>query len=212
MNDQAALSLDKDAEPEKKLDAGDVCDLLRAKYPRDRYALFFDVPDAVSLQQRRRIDALAFGIWQSVGREIHGFEIKVSRGDWLREVKQVDKADPFIAVCDRFWLVTSDYKVASSPWARLSQTMGERQDRSIELVAFWAIYDCGPFVAGIQMLEAFFHVRLASLCQPHPTQWGPGEWHDIYWPNLVDYMESMFGMLGALGVNARRGQVVNPRW
>lgn len=86
--------------------------LLRAKYPRESWALFFNVPDAVSLDQRRRIDALAFGIWKSVGRDIHGFEFKVSRSDWLRELKQVSKADPFIALCDYFWLVTADTKLA----------------------------------------------------------------------------------------------------
>lgn len=86
--------------------------LLREKYQRDRYALFFNVPDAVSLDARRRIDAVAVGIWRSVGRDISGFELKVSRSDWLREVKQVDKADPFIKVCDFFWLVTADEKIA----------------------------------------------------------------------------------------------------
>ena len=107
--DTAELPLD---EPATKLSTPALGDLLRAKYPRDRYALFFDVPDAVGLDQRRRIDALAFGIWQSVGREIQGFELKVSRSDWLRELKQVNKADPFIAICDRFWLVTADSSIA----------------------------------------------------------------------------------------------------
>lgn len=86
--------------------------MLRAKYQRDRYALFFDVPDAVSLDARRRIDAVAVGIWKSVGRSIDAFELKISRADWLRELKQVDKADPFISICDRFWLVTGDPTVA----------------------------------------------------------------------------------------------------
>src|SRR5215510_9792636 len=99
-------------EPTTKVTTSDLMRMLREKYPGDRYALFFDVPDAVSLQQRRRIDALAFGIWQSVGRDIVAFELKVSRSDWLREVKQVDKADPFIAMCDRFWPVTADAKIA----------------------------------------------------------------------------------------------------
>ena len=87
-------------------------DLMRAKYPADRYALFFEVPDAVGIDSRRRIDAVAFGLWKSVGRRIEGFEFKSSRSDWLREVKMVDKADPFVAVCDFFWLVTTDSTIA----------------------------------------------------------------------------------------------------
>lgn len=90
----------------------DLHDQLRARYPADRYALFFEVPDAVSVDARRRIDAVAVGVWKSVGRSITGFEFKASRSDWLREVKQVNKADPFIAVCDYFYLVTTDASIA----------------------------------------------------------------------------------------------------
>jgi hypothetical protein len=86
--------------------------LLRERYPREKYALLFDVPDAVSLDQRRRIDAIAFGCWASLGRSLEGFELKISRADWLREMKQVNKADPFVALCDRFWLVTADSTMA----------------------------------------------------------------------------------------------------
>lgn len=86
--------------------------MLREKYQRDRYALFFDVPDAVSLDARRRIDAVAVGIWRSVGRKVEAFELKVSRSDWLRELKQVDKADSVLKLCDHFWLVTGDPSVA----------------------------------------------------------------------------------------------------
>jgi hypothetical protein len=110
-----------------KITTADLENLLRTKYPHDRYALFFDVPDAVSLDQRRRIDAIACGIWKSVGRNIEGFELKASRSDWLREVKQVDKADPFLKLCDRFWLVTTDASVAKieeipAAWGWMSAT------------------------------------------------------------------------------------------
>jgi hypothetical protein len=99
-------------EDEPKLTTAQLEDLLRAKYDRVRYALFFDVPDAVSLDARRRIDAVAIGIWKSVGRNVSAFELKVSRSDWLRELKHVNKADPFVAICDYFWLVTGDPSVA----------------------------------------------------------------------------------------------------
>src|ERR1700734_3267187 len=93
--------------PEAKLTTAALQDLLAAKYPRDRYALFFDVPDNVGTNQRRRADAIAVGCWNSVGHLVEGFELKVSRSDWLREVASVNKADPFIERCDRWWLVTS---------------------------------------------------------------------------------------------------------
>jgi hypothetical protein len=112
MTKKAAAGPELELEASPKLSTEQLEAMLRAKYPRDRYALFFDVPDAVSLDARRRIDAVAVGIWKSVGREIEAFELKVSRSDWLREVKQVNKADPFVALCDRFWLVTGDPSVA----------------------------------------------------------------------------------------------------
>jgi hypothetical protein len=106
------VELQLDEPPETKLSTPALEEMLREKYPRDKYALLFDVPDAVSMDQKRRIDALAFGCWASLGRTLEGFELKISRGDWLREMKQVNKADPFVALCDRFWLVTSDSTVA----------------------------------------------------------------------------------------------------
>lgn len=100
---------------------------MELRYPGDRYAVFYDVPDNVGLDSRRRADAIAFGMWKSVGRLIEGFEFKASRSDWLREVKQVEKADPFIERCDRWWLVTTDATIAKleeipACWGWLSLT------------------------------------------------------------------------------------------
>lgn len=90
----------------------DLVQLLAVKYPVDRFALFFDVPDDVGMHARRRADAIAVGIWKSVGHSIDGFELKASRSDWLRELKSVDKADPFLERCDRWWLVTTTQAIA----------------------------------------------------------------------------------------------------
>jgi hypothetical protein len=45
------------------------------------------------------------------GLELVGFELKISRGDWLRERKQPWKADPIKQFCDRWYLVVSDLKI-----------------------------------------------------------------------------------------------------
>lgn len=102
---------------------------LAEKYPRDRYALFFNVPDAVGTNANRRADAIAIGCWRSVGHSIDGFELKVSRSDWLREVGQVRKADPFVERCDRWWLVTSSPDIAKleeipACWGWMALTKG----------------------------------------------------------------------------------------
>lgn len=52
----------------------------------------------------RRFDALSIMAWGSRGHEALGFEIKVSRSDWLRELKDVGKADPLVSLCTRWWI------------------------------------------------------------------------------------------------------------
>lgn len=56
----------------------------------------------------RTADALAIDTWQSKGMELHGFEVKCTRSDWLTELKQPEKSAPFRDVCDRWWLVIAD--------------------------------------------------------------------------------------------------------
>lgn len=91
----------------------EVNQMLWNKYTeKGEYVFLFDVPNVVGVKQERRCDGVAIGMWGSTGRLIHGFEVKVSRGDWLRELKDVSKADPFIEQCDRWWLVTGDISVA----------------------------------------------------------------------------------------------------
>lgn len=62
---------------------------------------------AVRRGELRTADALAIDTWESKGLEIHGFEVKCSRSDWLTELKQPEKSEPFRRFCDRWWLVTS---------------------------------------------------------------------------------------------------------
>lgn len=50
------------------------------------------------------IDFLAVACWQSMGFSVHGHELKVSRSDWLRELKKPYKARFSMARCDYWWL------------------------------------------------------------------------------------------------------------
>lgn len=56
----------------------------------------------------RTIDALAIDLWPSSGHLIHGFEVKVSRSDWITELHDPEKAEAFKPYCDHWWLVVSD--------------------------------------------------------------------------------------------------------
>lgn len=56
----------------------------------------------------RTADALVVDLWPSSGHLIHGFEVKVSRSDWLTELKDPEKAEAFKPYCDHWWLVVPD--------------------------------------------------------------------------------------------------------
>lgn len=84
---------------------GAVFRVLRHRYPDQQYALLAQVPDATGASQSRWADAMAFGLWPSRGLEIEGFEIKVTRSDWLSELNAPDKSAPIQKYCHRWWIV-----------------------------------------------------------------------------------------------------------
>lgn len=53
-------------------------------------------------------DAIVMGNWPSSGYEIAGFEVKVSRNDWLNELKDLNKSERIKKYCHRWWLVIAD--------------------------------------------------------------------------------------------------------
>jgi hypothetical protein len=55
----------------------------------------------------RRLDVIAFGIWPSCGWELIGYEIKVARSDWMRELQQHEKSLEWFNTCDQFYLVST---------------------------------------------------------------------------------------------------------
>ncbi len=58
--------------------------------------------------QIRTADAMAMGLWPSSGLKLIGFELKVSRSDWLHELKQPEKAEEIKQFCDEWYLVVPD--------------------------------------------------------------------------------------------------------
>ena len=56
----------------------------------------------------RTADAIAVDLWPSSGNLVHGFEVKVSRSDWLTELREPVKADSIRRYCDHWWLVVPD--------------------------------------------------------------------------------------------------------
>lgn len=94
--------------PKRAATADELRTMLRIKYPADQSALLFEVRNGAGFEATRSLDALVVGLWPSRGCEIEGFEIKVSRADWLRELKDFSKADSFYCYCNKFWLLVSN--------------------------------------------------------------------------------------------------------
>lgn len=58
--------------------------------------------------RNRAADLIALGVWPSRGLEIIGVEIKASRGDWMKELKEPAKADAIAPHCDRWYVAVTD--------------------------------------------------------------------------------------------------------
>ncbi|MFN3169274.1 MAG: hypothetical protein ACE37E_01115 [Hyphomicrobiales bacterium] len=68
--------------------------------------------DDTGTRGRRYADAVAMSIWPSRGYSLQGFEVKVSRSDFISEMKDPTKADAVGQYCDLWWLVTPSKLVA----------------------------------------------------------------------------------------------------
>jgi len=83
--------------------------LLRARHAGaagngPRWAFVTHVRDRAGFDATRTLDAVAMDTWPSSGCALHGFEVKVSRSDWLRELSQPGKAAAFVRFMDYFWI------------------------------------------------------------------------------------------------------------
>jgi len=86
-------------------DAGRVMAALAKRYAPPSWALLSQLGSGTGWARGRYADAVALGLWPSRGIDLHGFEVKVHRGDWLRELKKPEKADEIAVYCDFWWLV-----------------------------------------------------------------------------------------------------------
>lgn len=84
--------------------SGLVIAALRRLYDSRDYAFLEQVRGRTGAQGSRYADGMAFSLFPSRGLNIEGFEVKVSRTDWLNELKQPPKADEIFQFCDHWWL------------------------------------------------------------------------------------------------------------
>lgn len=93
------------AVPIKKITSHDIKLGIRASFASG-YQTFFEVGNDTGTRVTRHADAVAIGIWPSTGHQVHGFEVKVSRTDFLNEMKDPGKSMPVFKHCHRWSLAT----------------------------------------------------------------------------------------------------------
>lgn len=69
------------------------------------YAFLTGVRNGAGFDATRTFDAVAVNLWPSKHLAITIFEVKVSRSDWLRELKDPTKAGAALALADYFAVV-----------------------------------------------------------------------------------------------------------
>lgn len=83
--------------------------MMRERYPAPDWALFLEVPRSTGFSSTAGYcDAVAMSLYPSRGLELNGFELKVSRSDWRKELAQPAKAETLFGYCDRWWVVFGD--------------------------------------------------------------------------------------------------------
>lgn len=74
----------------------------------EQYAVLFEVRNGTAWRANRSVDAVVMGLWPSLGMELWGMEIKVTRGDWRRETRDPAKASEVFNHFDRWFLVAPE--------------------------------------------------------------------------------------------------------
>lgn len=81
---------------------------LRKRFAAPAYGFLTEVGDATGGRHSRWCDGLAMSLWPSRGLEVIGIEVKASRSDWTKELKDPSKAEAICKFCDRWYLAVGD--------------------------------------------------------------------------------------------------------
>lgn len=73
---------------------------LRNHHPQGRWLFLPGVLNGTGFQWNRQADAVAIALYRPQDYRIVGYEIKVSRSDWQREMQQAEKAEETYGYCD----------------------------------------------------------------------------------------------------------------
>lgn len=91
------------------MNSEEILSCVEKEYPLPSWTVLSELRDSTGFAGRgQAADAFAFGTWPSRGFRIIGFEFKSYRNDWLRELKNPEKAEGLSRFADEWWLVAEE--------------------------------------------------------------------------------------------------------
>jgi hypothetical protein len=155
-------SLVKNLKP-KPFTAGDMLNLLTVRYAAPAYAFLSQVRNQTGFAKSvvRTADGLALSLYPSRGIYLHGFEIKVSRGDWLSELRNPVKADEIGKHCNYWWIVAPSTKIV--PVEELPDTWGLLVERGGKLFTAKEASFMTPEPLPLTMMAAIFRKATETM-------------------------------------------------
>lgn len=102
-----------DTAPKLPSSEGAMLALLRERYDAREWAFVPGLRNGTGYSRAttRTADLVVMNLWPSRGMALHGFEIKVSRSDWTREMRDPAKAEGIAKYCDFWWLAVASDKI-----------------------------------------------------------------------------------------------------
>jgi len=87
--------------------AGKIVHAIKTKYHdnTNRWIYLPELRNGIGYSFSRAIDAFAIALWPSDKHLRIAYEVKVSKSDWNRELKQPNKRDAFIRISNEFYFV-----------------------------------------------------------------------------------------------------------
>ena len=90
-----------------KINSKTILESLRNIHPESEW-LFAGEVGLLGFQNQQRIDAFAVALWPSKKAIRHSYEIKVSRQDFLNEIKNPQKRQFALDNSEQFWFAIAD--------------------------------------------------------------------------------------------------------
>lgn len=94
------------AEIERRATQAEIVAALRDEYCAPKWLTVPELANSTGSRADRRIDLFALAAWPSGGFETIAFEIKVSRGDFFRDIRDPLKQRHARLYCSQFYFVT----------------------------------------------------------------------------------------------------------